>query len=278
MIVYLNGGFIPFEKAFISPDDRGFMLGDGVYEVIRWDTGKFFKMDEHIERFERSLKALRIDFPGTAAIPSVAKRLVAENGLGEKHAKFYIQVTRGAAARCHTFPPEGTVPTVYACAHEFRPRMKETETGIAAITVPDIRWSRCDIKAVTLLPNILAQQRAVEAGAGEAIFVRDGFVTEGSQSNVFAAFGGTVRTAPDSNYILPGITRDTVMDLCGTLGVPLEPRAFSEEEVRKADELFIVGTTTEVTPVVTLDGRPVGRGTPGPIARKLLTALRAVMA
>ena len=185
-----------------------------------------------------------------------------------------MQVTRGAAPRSHQFPPATTEPTVYATVNPFNPAEKLRSSGAACITIPDIRWSRCDIKTIQLLPNVLAKQQAVESGALDALMIRDGVVTEGSHANVMAVIGGEIRTHPADNRILPGITRTIVLELAREAGVTARETAFTEAELATVDELFLVGTTTDVMPLVRVNGRQVGTGTPGPITQRLVRVFR----
>jgi D-alanine transaminase len=277
--VYLNGEFIPKERAMISVDDRGFIFGDGIYEVVRVVEGRIFEWGPHAERLVRGLAGLRIAL-GTRDVSSlkdVSERLVRDNGLTEGEATVYLQVTRGAALRTHHFPPPDTAPTVYAIATRFVVPLAQRENGVAAITFPDFRWARCDLKTVNLLGAVLARQAAAEAGAYEAILLRDGVMTEGAATNAFAVIGGTIRTYPLSNYILPGITRKVVVELIADLGLALATDPVTQGQLVDVDELFLTGTTTDVTPVVTLDGKAVGNGRPGPTAKMLQEALTARM-
>jgi D-alanine transaminase len=276
MLIFLNGEFLPRSEAKVSVDDRGFVFGDGVYEVIRAVGGRLFTADEHLERMEGGMRALGIqpsEETQRAALLGIARRLLRENGLLDGEATVYVQVTRGAAPRLHQFPPAATRPTVYLSTAPFLPPVEIRGVGAAAITTPDLRWSRCDLKTVNLLPNVLAKQLAVEAGATEAILMRDGVVTEGASTSVFGAMDGRIRTHPASNYILPGITRGVVMELAAALGHRVVQRPLLVEEIRRVDELFITGTTTDVLPIVRLDGRPVGDGRPGPVTLGLQEAL-----
>jgi len=272
--VYFNGRYIPKQEVRVSPDDRAFLFADGVYEVIRTYEGRLFRLEEHLARFSRSLCELRISGVDAAGLADVAQELLDRNGLTDGAAKIYLQVTRGAAERTHTFPVEPPPPTVYGAAARVHDCPEERENGFKAILVPDLRWARCDIKSLALLPNVLAAQQASEAGAEEAILVRDGAVTEGSHTNVCAVFDGELVTAPLSNYILPGITRQAVLELCGEVGVPVRLFPILTEQLKRADEIMIVGTTTEVGPVVQVDERRVGDGRPGPVARQLQEAFR----
>lgn len=279
-IIYLNGEFLDRSRAAIPLDDRGFLFGDGVYEVCRVIQGRIDRFDEHWRRLERGLAALEIslnDSLDPQALKSVFHRLIEENGLTQGHATVYLQVTRGAAPRTHGFPPAGTAPTIYASAAPFQIPLKLREEGAAAITLPDIRWARCDIKSVNLLPNILGKQRAIEAGAFEAIFLRDGIVTEGASSNLFVVLDGVLRTYPLSNYILPGITRGIIIEHAVRLGYSVTEIPITQQELLRAEEIFATGTTTDVQPLVTVDGRKVGAGRPGPISQALRAALEEEM-
>ena len=269
-VVYLNGDFLPVGDAQVSVNDRGFLFGDGVYEVTPAYGGRLFRWEQHRARLNKGLAAIGIDFDA-AALKRVKQELLARNGLdGAPGAYVYAQVTRGSAPRTHWFPDPPVAPTVYAFANRFtRPSMDEWARGISAVTVPDQRWGRADIKAIALLANVLAAQAAVEAGAGNAVFVRDGIALEGSHNNLFAVFGGVLATAPKSNHILHGITRDFLIELAGEMGIPVEERAIPLSELYLADEVFFSGTTTEVRPVVEIDGRTVGDGRVGPVTRRL---------
>ena len=276
MIVYFNGRFIPKEQVSISPDDRGFLFADGAYEVIRSYGGRLFRLDDHLARMDRSLRELRIAGPDVHSFGDIADELIHVNRLGQGEASLYVQVTRGAAPRHHTFPDEGTPPTVYAYAAPLRPSPERWERGVKAILVPDIRWTRCDIKSLALLPNVLASQRAAERGAYEAVFVRDGAVTEGAHTNVCAVLDGRLVTHPRTHHILGGITRRVVLELCGQLDIPVEESPILETRVGEVDEFLLLGTVTEILPVVRVDGWQVGDGTPGSITRKLQRAFRGL--
>jgi len=269
MIVYFNEEFIPKEKVIISPDDRGFLFADGAYEVIRSYNGKLFKLDEHIERMARSLRELRINYPGINELKKVAEKLIRINNLREEQALIYIQVTRGKAPRTHFFPKEETVPTVYVAASVFHYDPQKLAKGIKIILVPDMRWKRCDIKSVALLPNVLARQQAKDNGADEAVFVRDGFITEGTHTNFCAVFDGKLFTHPVNNHILAGITRKVVLSLCSQMDISVEESTIPEQKLKEADELMIVGTTVEIMPVVKVDDFKIGNGKPGPITLEL---------
>jgi D-alanine transaminase len=267
MIAYYNGQFLEKSKIAVSPDDRGFLFADGVYEVIRSYQGRLFECEEHLKRLEYGLEELRITGVNIADINKAMHRLLADNQLSD--ATIYIQVTRGSAPRSHRFPPSSVPPTVYLDANPLPPTTPQHTDGAAAILVPDQRWSRCDIKTVGLLANVLAKQRASESGAFEALLVRDGAVLEGSSSNLFFVRNDFLITAPLSNYILAGITRRVVLGLAETLGIPIRLQPCFEHELRKVEEMFVAGTTSEVTPIVRVGQQPVGQGVEGPITRLL---------
>ncbi len=264
--IYLNGGFFPGEKAAISPDDRGFIFADGVYEVIKYYKGEPFRYADHLERLERSLKEIGVDYQGIAGLDVVFSRLLAENNLSGADAGVYVQITRGPNRRTHHFPKEFS-PTIYAFAFPAPSSAENLENGVKVITHEDIRWLRCDIKSVALLPNTMLYNQAMENGAGECVLIRNGEVTEATHSSVLAVRGGKVITRPLSNLILPGITRKVVLEICRANGIPVEERAFSEAELYSMDELMITGTISEVTPVVQINETQVGNGNPGEIIR-----------
>ena len=248
-MVYLNGGFVAKDQAKISPDDRGFLFADGVYEVIKYYFGSSFRFKDHLSRLKRSLGELRIDFDGIRELEYICSELVSRNNLDQKHAGVYIQITRGANKRVHFFP-KGVAPTIYAFASELFSAEENLENGIKLITHEDIRWHRCDIKSVSLLPNTMMFNKAVEAGAGEVALIRNGVVTEATHSSLLGVKNGKVITHPLSNLILPGITRKVILEICRESNIVVEERAISESELFELDELIIAGTGTEVTPVV----------------------------
>jgi D-alanine transaminase len=259
---YLNGQFLPLEQAHISPLDRGFLYGDGVYEVIRAYRGRPFRLDRHFARLTDSCAKMRMGIYLTP-LREVPLRLLEANGLAESEALIYLHVTRGAAPRRHHwFPSPDVKPTVFGMAWEFQPNPEWYEPGLTVITVSDDRWARCDIKTTALVPNVLAHQRARDAGAHEAIYVRDGAVTEGTLSNAWAVFGEEVRTAPLTNYVLPGIKRAVVLELCGQHGIPVRESPILQPELADADELFITGTMHDVAPIHSIDGRVMARERP----------------
>jgi D-alanine transaminase len=279
MLVYLNGDYLDHARAAVSVDDRGFLFGDGVYEVTRARNGRLFEAGRHLRRLGHGLEALGIAppagfEPGGAALVEISDRLLRENGLTSGDALVYLQVTRGAAERTHHFPPAGTPPTVFLRTNRLALPDDVRARGATAITTPDLRWQRCDLKTVQLLPNVLAKEQAVAAGAFEAIFLRDGIVMEGASANLFAVIGEAVRTHPATERILPGITREVVLELAAEQGLSVIERPIAIEELPGASELFVTSTSTDVMPVVRLDGRVVGSGRLGPVARQLHAALR----
>jgi len=264
--VYLNGEFLPKEEAKISPNDRGFLFADGVYEVAKYYNGKPFRYDDHIVRLKRSLAELSINYKQVDALKEIFQKLISANNMDSIHAGIYVQITRGAHKRMHNFP-EGISPTVYAYAFGLSSFTESLENGIKVITKEDIRWQRCDIKSVSLLPNSMLFNEAIENGAGETILIRDGFVTEATHSSVLAVKKGTVITRPLSNLILPGITRKVILEICTENNIPVEERLFSEKEMFEMDELIIAGTGSEVTPVVQINDQIIGNKKPGEITR-----------
>ena len=272
-MVYLNGEYIPKEKAFISVDDRGFLFGDGIYEVTAVYRGRLFRWDRHQARMERGLGALRIEMD-PAPLEEVHHRLIEENDLQSAQVAYvYAEITRGVAKRTHKFPPETPTPTVYLFAGEYkRPPREVWEKGYRSVTVHDIRWSRRDLKTIQLLPNVLGAQAGVDAGVDEIIFVNEGMAIEGSHNNVFMVFGDTLVTYPLSNQILPGITREVVLELADRLGYEVQERPIPVAEMFQADEIFHSGTLSEVKPCVEVDGKPIGDGKVGPVSRALFDA------
>lgn len=273
-IVYLNGQFLPRNEAKLSVDDRGFFFGDGVYEVTRVVRGQLFEWERHAQRLARGLRELRIDPKiNTDTIRSLQERLIRENNLLDGQGTVYLQITRGAAPRTHHFPPPGTPATVFLSASAFTPQSDVRARGVSVTTYPDYRWSRCDLKTVNLLPAVMAKQFAADHDAFESIFVRDAVITEGSHTNVFGVIGGEVRTYPNSNYILPGITRNVVIELARDASVPVSETPIYRHEIPLLEECFLTGTTSDVMPVVQIDGTAVGSGRPGPITMRLYELL-----
>ncbi|MBS0159279.1 MAG: D-amino-acid transaminase [Nitrospira sp.] len=267
-IACVNGRFGPLAEAVVSVEDRGFQFGDGVYEVIRTYRGRPFAIDEHLSRLERSAQALQLSLGYTKA------RWIAliEEGLRRSslpETKIYLQITRGQAPRDHPFPAELS-PTTVLTFRELHPLDRSVrQAGVQAILLEDIRWGRCDIKSVNLLANVLARQRAKEAGVFEAILLRDGAVTEGSVSNVMVVQNGTILTAPEGPRILSGVTRAKVLELAKKEGIPVAETVVRREDLLGASEVFLTGTTVEVLPVVRVDGQAIGPAVPGPMTQLL---------
>lgn len=267
-IAYLNGEFVPLKEARVSVLDRGFVFGDGVYEVIPVYGRQLFRLAGHLERLRNCLQAVGITNPHTDdQWETLFRQIIARNQPDDQ--ALYLQVTRGVAKRDHAFP-ENTTPTVFIMCNKLStPSQEMHETGVKAMTFPDNRWLRCDIKSISLLPNILLRQAAVEAGCAEAVMIRDGYLTEGAASNIFVVKNGSLLTPPKSHLILPGITYDVVLELAAQAGMKVEIRPVAEAEVRTADEVWLSSSTREVLAITTLDGRAVGTGTPGPYVRKV---------
>jgi D-alanine transaminase len=267
-IVFLNGRFVPKNEAVISPEDRGFNFADGIYEVVKYYNGKPFRYADHMERLRRSLREVQIGFSGIDQLEPIFQELLKRNDLEQQEAGIYLQITRGAHQRMHRYP-ENIEPTVYATAFPFASNREQLARGVKVITTEDVRWLRCDIKSVSLLPNAMAAQKAHENDAAEAIFIRNGMVTEGSHSSFMAVKNGVVYTHPDSNLILPGITKMVVREICQSNGIKLVEEAIPVSQLPQMDEMMIVGTGSEVMPVVQFDQIMVGNGQPGPITLQL---------
>ena len=268
-LVYLNGQYLDRSDAALSIDERGVYFADGVYEVVRYFNGKAFTLAEHLDRLKRSLDGIDLAWDADA-IAAISDELVQRNGLTD--ARVYWQVTRGSAPRNHVIADD-LVPTIYLSAEEAQTLAgDEPLATISAITTIDDRWHNCWIKSLMLLPNTLAKTKAAKAGAGEAIFVRDGRVTEGGATNCFAVFDGELYTHPANRYILEGITRNVVIELAKSLDIPLHEQAFSSADLPGADEVFITGTGTLLAAVTEVDGKPIGEGGAGTITRQLWDA------
>jgi len=273
-VVYLNGQFLPRGEAKLSVDERGFFFGDGVYEVTRAIGGRLFEWPRHLRRLERGIREMRLTPSITGdELESISLRLLRDNDLGDGEAAVYLQITRGAAPRTHHFPPPNTPCTIFLSATRFTPPHDVRAKGGTAVTFPDFRWARGDIKSLNLIPSVLAKQHAVDYGATEAIFIRDGAVTEGSHTNVFGVIDGELRTYPESNYILSGITREVTLELAAELGIPVRLMPIFTHELPNLEELFITGTTSDVMPIVALNGLPVGDGRPGRTTMALYEAM-----
>jgi len=282
VIVWLNGEFLPLEKARISPEDRGFLFGDGVYESLRWYPARdeqragLFHLAEHIERLRRSLDGIRLVGVDCDVLSGALEELVRRNDLLDEDATVYLQVTRGEAPRKHAFP-EGIVPTVYAIARAFSPPVERWRSGVATTLVDDDRWRRCDLKTIGLLPNVLARDLAEQRGAFEAVLVRDGVITEGSHTSVAFVRDGVYCIHPEGEAVLPSVTRGVVRELCAELGVEHREVRLRVEELGEVDEMMLLGSSTEVMPVVAVDGRRIGNGKPGPVTRRLQQAYRKLL-
>lgn len=262
--VFLNGKFVERSKALIPADDRGFQFADGVYEVIKYYNGFPFRFEDHLERLKYSLDQLKLNYENLSELREIFGHLLLLNNLESSDSGIYLQITRGVHSRVHHFPPI-TERTIYAYAFPFPSFRENLRKGISAITSEDIRWLRCDIKSVSLLPNTLLFQKARESGAGECILIRNGMVTEATHSSVAGIKNGMVITHPLSNLILPGITRKITAEICKEYNITIDERAIHEGELTGMDELFICGTGSEITPVISVNGHPIGPGKPGPV-------------
>ena len=274
MTVYLNGQFLPLEEAKISVLDRGFIYGDGVYELVPVYGRRPYRLRQHLARLQRSLDGIRLANPHTdaeweAIIAGLIGRMTfADQGV-------YLQVTRGAAKRDHAFPA-GVAPTVFMMSNPLvLPSREQVERGVAVVTAVDERWLHCDLKTISLLGNVLARQLAVDAGATETVLFRNGYLTEASASNVLLVRGGVIVAPPKDNQILPGITYDVAFELAREGGLPIEVRPVPKDEALAADEMWLSSSTKEVLAVTALDGRPFAGGTPGPVFRKVYALFQA---
>lgn len=267
--VYLNGQFTRIDEAKISVLDRGFIFGDGIYEVVPVYNGKPFRMAEHLDRLERSLAAIKIRPPmDRAQWVDLIQQLIAR--AAQPTSFIYLQVTRGVCKRDHAFPTEDVTPTVFGMTSPFSvPSQAAREHGLSAIGIPDERWLHCEIKSVSLLGNVLAKQQAVEAGVDEVLQFRDGILTEGSSSNVWVVSGGKLMAPPKNNLILEGIRYNLLTELAAEAGIAFEERHLSMDDVAQADELLLSSATKEVLSVVRYNGKPVGSGKPGPVFARL---------
>lgn len=276
-IAYVNGRYCLARNAHVHIEDRGYQFADGIYEVCIVVDGRFYDFDGHFARYERSLRELRMAQPlGRRALEAAARELLRRNRL--RNALVYIQVTRGVAPRNHAFPVDETPPAVVMTARRFSLHESDAKArkGVKVITQPDIRWGRVDIKTTGLLPNVLAKQAAAEAGAAEALLVRDGIVTECSASNAWIVDkSGTLITHPKGNQILGGITRQTTIACAEELQIRVEERPFTLEEARAAPEAFLTSATSFVMPIVAIDDATIGTGRPGPVAARLREAYKA---
>ena len=274
MTVYLNGQFLPLEDAKVSVLDRGFIYGDGVYELVPVYGRRPYRLPQHLARLQRSLDGIRLANPHTdaeweAIIAGLIGRMTfADQGV-------YLQVTRGAAKRDHAFPA-GVAPTVFMMSNPLvLPSREQVERGVAVVTAVDERWLHCDLKTISLLGNVLARQLAVDAGATETVLFRNGYLTEASASNVLLVRGGVIVAPPKDNQILPGITYDVAFELAREGGLPIEVRPVPKDEALAADEMWLSSSTKEVLAVTSLDGRPFAGGKPGPVFRKVHALFQA---
>lgn len=267
--VYLNGQFMSNDKASISPEDRGFYFADGVYEVIKYYKNRPFCFEEHMQRLKNSLEGVRINYHEVDKMKDICQALVVANQLNNDYAAVYIQITRGVAIRTHRFPNPAVTPTVYARAFRMPACMNEMINGVKVLSREDIRWLRCNIKSIALLPNTMMFEEVARQGAFECMFVRNGMVTEASHSNIMAVKNGVVYTHPDSNLILPGITKTAVIRLCKELAIGVVEEPVDASTVGEYEEWFLTGTGSEIVPVVQIDETTIGSGTPGPVTRRL---------
>jgi len=270
MTVYLNGQFMPIEEARIPVLDRGFIFGDGVYEVIPVYSRRAFRLAEHLQRLQHSLGGIRLQNPHSdVEWTKLINELIARNTGEDQY--LYLHITRGAARRDHAFPKPPVAPTVFMMSSPLpTPPAELLASGVGAVTAQDNRWLRCDIKSIALLPNVLLRQMAVDAGCAETILIRDdAFMTEGAASNIFVVKNGTLLAPPKDNLMLPGITYDVVLEIAAANGIPYQVRKVAKNEVINADELLLTSSTKEVLAITRLDGKPVGDGKPGPMFAKL---------
>lgn len=274
-IAYLNGQFLRKELILISPDDRGFLFADGIYEVVRWYQGAFYDIDSHLTRMKRSLKELRIKWDEEDSFPAISRELIKLNELQKEQARVYIQVTRGVSPRAHSFPAPAVNPTVYAFASSIKADTIAIESGVSVMLKKEMRWSRCDIKSISLLPNTLCFQEAKENGNYECVFVRDGMITEGTHSNIFFVINGVLYTHPESEYILSGITRKNVIRIAKDLGIPVKEKAITETMIGNINEAFLAGTGVEVSPVTKIGEIIAGNGQPGPLTKSIMGKFKA---
>ena len=264
MTIFLNGQFMPIEEAKISVLDRGFIFGDGVYEVIPVYSRKAFRLSEHLQRLQNSLDGIKLTNPhSNAAWITYINELIVRNQAEDQY--LYLHITRGAAKRDHAFPNPPVSPTVFMMSSPLlAPPANLLACGVGAVTATDNRWLRCDIKAISLLPNVLLRQMAVDAGCTETILIRDNaFMTEGAASNIFVVKNGTLLAPPKDNLMLPGITYDVILEIAAASNIPHEVRKIALAEVFAADELLLTSSTKEVLAITQLDGKPVGTGKPG---------------
>lgn len=265
MFVYFNGKYLPLDEVKISPFDRGFNFADGVYEVLRSYNNKLFRFNSHINRLKYSLNQLSITFSDYNLIKNISFELALINKITPKDFSVYIQITRGVKIPRQHYYENNIEPTVFISVSEIKNNNQRIQQGVKVILQDDIRWSRCDIKSISLLPSTLAKTKAINSGAYEAIFHRDDLITEGTHTNFFGVKDGVVFTAPLSNFILEGITREVVLELCKKNKIPVVEEYINISDLKNFDEFFITGTLTEIAPVIQIDDLPINEGLPGRI-------------
>jgi len=271
-LAFVNGEFLPIEKAMVPIEDRGYQFGDAVYEVVNSYKGKFFGLEEHLDRLERSLRELSYPPVSRDHIKKIMGEILSRSGM--ERASVYLQISRGVAPRSHAFSGVNGVQVIMTVRPVREVSEELRRKGVQVVTAEDIRWGRCDIKTVQLLANCLAKQKAVEAGAYDAVFVTaEGVVRESTISNLFIVKDGVILTHPADHHILNGITRIMTIECCRELDLPLIEKAFTKSEMFVSDEVFLTGTTIEVMPVVTIDDQIIADGEPGPITKQLYEAL-----
>ncbi len=274
MKVYFNGQYLELDEVRISPFDRGFQYADGVYEVMRTYYEKLFHARDHFARLKESLKAIRIKYNEVDELEDIIYKLIELNSYSNSETSAYIQITRGEFyPRKHSFPPENVKPTVFVAVTPISGDTRTLGKGIKVILEEDIRWSRCNIKSISLLPSVLANQHAVDEGAEEAIWVRDGILYEGSHTNFWGVKDEKIFTAPLSNYILPGVSRKVLIEVCRSGGIEVKEEVIKESELKTFQEFFITGTNTEVKPIIQINDWKLGDGKPGIITKKIHSLL-----
>ncbi|MCX7193284.1 MAG: D-amino acid aminotransferase [Proteobacteria bacterium] len=270
MTIYLNGQYMPVTEAKVSVLDRGFIFGDGVYEVIPVYSRRAFRLSDHLQRLQHSLDGIRLTNPHSLTEwTEIVNELIARNAPEDQY--LYLHITRGTAMRDHAFPNPAVAPTVFVMSNPLlTPAPELLTSGVNAVTAQDNRWLRCDIKAISLLPNVLLRQLAVDAGCAETILIRDDdFLTEGAASNIFVVKNGTLLAPPKDNLMLPGITYDVILELAEAHGIPHQVRKITKAELFDADELLLTSSTREVMAITRLDGKQVGTALPGPMFEKI---------
>lgn len=270
LIVYFNKQYLPKTEVHISPDDRGFLFADGIYDVVRFYNGKLFHWTEHLKRIEYSLQQLKIQYNSLQYLENIGLELFKKNAFTiEQDVVLYIHITRGVYKRFHGFPPEQIEPTIYLTAYPVSPNYTGMKEGVKVITTDDIRWQRCDIKSIALLANLMGKQQAIEQQAYDAVFIKNDVITEGTHTSLFGIKDGKLITHPLGTGILPGITRGVITELCKEINISLEEREISLDELYMMDEIFLSGTTTEIMPVVQVNNQIIKDGKPGYLTQKL---------